>query len=69
MTSGTIARQIPLPTEFSKQGYWSGLTFLSPGDIPDPGIELRSSALQEDSLPTELPGKSDSVDHNKLENF
>ena len=34
--------------------YWSGLPFPSPGDLPDPGIELRSPALQADSLPTEL---------------
>ena len=37
--------------------YWSGWPFLSPGDIPDPGIEPRSSALQVDSLPAELSGK------------
>ena len=42
--------------EFSRQGYWSGLPFLSPGDLLDPGIEPGSSALQADSLPTELPG-------------
>ena len=35
---------------FSRQEYWSGLTFPSPGDLPDPGIELASSALQVDSL-------------------
>ena len=38
--------------------YWSGLPFLSAGDLPDPGIELRSPALQADSSPTELLGKS-----------
>ena len=37
---------------------WSGLPFLSPGDLPDPGIEPRSPALQTDSLPTELQRKS-----------
>ena len=42
---------------FSRQGYWSGLPFPSPGDLPDPGIKLVSPALQADSLPTELPGK------------
>ena len=36
---------------------WSGLLFPSAGDLPNPGIELRSSALQADSLPTELSGK------------
>ena len=38
-----------------QQEYWSGLPFLSPGDLPDPGIEPRS-ALQADALPSELPG-------------
>ena len=42
---------------FSRQGYWSGLPFPSPGDLPNPGIEPRSPALQVDSLPTELQGK------------
>ena len=42
---------------FSRQGYWSELTFSSPGDLPDPGIEPRSLALQADSLPSEPPGK------------
>jgi len=40
---------------FSRQGYWSGLPFPSPGDLPEPGIELASPALQADSLLTELP--------------
>ena len=44
-------------SKFSKQEYWSGLPFPSPGDLPDPGIEPRSLALQADSLPTELQGK------------
>ena len=39
--------------EFFTQEYWSGLPFPSPGDLPDPGIELRSPALQADSLPAE----------------
>ena len=43
--------------EFSKQEYWSGLPFSSPGDLPDPGIEPRSPALQADTLLSELPGK------------
>ena len=43
--------------EFSRQGYWSGLPFASPGDHPDPEIEPGSPALQADSLPTEPPGK------------
>ena len=43
----------PLSMDFSKQEYWSRLPFPSPGDIPDPGIEPRSFALQADSLPFE----------------
>ena len=43
--------------EFSRPEYWSGWPFPSPGDLPNPGIEPRSPALQGDSLPTETPGK------------
>ena len=42
---------------FSRQGYWSGWPFPSPGDLPNPRIEPGSPALQADSLPTELQGK------------
>ena len=42
---------------FPRQEYWSWLPFPSPGDLPDPGIESRSPALQVDSLPSELPGE------------
>ena len=48
-----IARQAPLSTGFSRQEYWSGLPFPSPGDLPDPGVKLTSPvspALQADSL-------------------
>ena len=41
-------------TGFSRQEYWSGLPFPSPGDLPNPGIEPKSPALQADDLPTEL---------------
>ena len=41
----TVARQIPLSMEFSRQEYWSGLTFPTPGDLPNPGIEPTSPAL------------------------
>ena len=41
--------------EFSRQEYWSGLPFLPPGDLPNPGLESRSPALQADSLPSEPP--------------
>ena len=57
VTSWTAAHQAPLSMGFSRQEYWSELLFLSPGGLPNPGIELRSLALQADSLPTELPGK------------
>ena len=51
----TVAYQAPLSMEFSRQAYWSGLSFPSPGDLPDPGIEPRSPALQADALPSEPP--------------
>ena len=41
---------------YPRQEYWSGLPFPSPGDLPDPGIEPRSPALQADALPSEPPG-------------
>ena len=53
-TLWTVARQAPLSMGFSRQGSWNGLPCPSPGDLPDPGIEPRSPALQADSLPTEL---------------
>ena len=43
--------------EFSRPEYWSGLPFPAPGDLPNPGIEPGSPALQADSLPAEPPGK------------
>ena len=57
VTLRTVALQAPLPMEFSRQEYWSGLIFPSPVDIPTSGIEPRSPALQADSLPCEPPGK------------
>ena len=50
----TVARKTPLSMGFSRQEYWSGLPFPSPGDLPNPGIEPRSPALQADALSTEL---------------
>ena len=47
---------IQLHGEFPRSEYWSGEPFPSPGDLPKPGIESRSPALQVDSLPAELPG-------------
>ena len=54
VTPGTTACQAPLSMGFSRQEYWSGLPFLSPGDLPNPGIKPGSPALQVDSSPTEL---------------
>ena len=57
VTLWTAAHQAPLSMRFSRQGYWSGLPFPSPGHLPNPGIEPRSPALQADSLLTELEAK------------
>ena len=51
----TVAHQAPLSMGFSRQEYWSGLPFPSPGDLTNPGIKQRSPALQVDSLPSEPP--------------
>ena len=56
-TAWTIAYQAPLSMEFSRQEYWSGLPFPSPGDLPNRGIEPGSPTLQVDSLRSESPGK------------
>ena len=56
-TPWTLDHQAPLSMRFSRQEYWNGLTFPSPGDLPNPGIKPGSPALQADSLPTELQGK------------
>ena len=53
----TVAYQAPLSMGFSREEYWSGLPFPSPGDLPYPGIQPGSPALQADALPSELPGK------------
>ena len=53
----TVARWAPVSMEFSRREYWYGLPFSSPGDLPNPGSEPRSSALQAGSLPFEPPGK------------
>ena len=55
-TPWTAACQASLSMGFSRQEYWSGLPFPSPGDLPDPGIEPRCPALQAGLLSTELPG-------------
>ena len=55
-TPWTVAHEAPPSMGFSRQEYWSGLPFPSPGDLPDPGIEPGSSTLQADALPSEPPG-------------
>ena len=55
----TVAYQALPCMKFSMQEYWSGLPFPSPGDLPDPGIELGSPTFQADALPSEPPGKSE----------
>ena len=56
-TPWTVAYQAPPSMEFSRQEYWSGVPFPSPGDVPHPGIEPGSPALQADALTSEPPGK------------
>ena len=57
VTPWTVARQAPLSMGFPRPEYWSGLPFPSPGNLPNPGIEPRSPALQAYSLSSEQPGK------------
>ena len=60
-TPWTVACQAPLSMEFSRQEYWNRLTFLTPGDLPNPGVEPESPvspALQADSLPLRQNGIS-----------
>ena len=60
LTSWTVAHQAPLSMGFSRQEYWDGLPFPSPGDLPNPKIKPaspRSLALQANSLQTKPPGK------------
>ena len=81
VTPQTVAHHVPLSMGFSRQEYWSGLPFPSPGYLPSPGIEPGSRALQADTLPSEPPREFqkniyfcfidyakafDCVDYNKL---
>ena len=56
-TPWTVAHQTPASMGFSRQEYWSGLPFSSPGNLPNQGIEPRSPTLQADALTSEPPGK------------
>ena len=63
----TIARQAPLSMGFSRQEYWSGLPFSSPGDLPNPATEPDSPSLQADSLPFEPPIQEPAVTIFKID--
>ena len=60
----TVAHQAPQSVGFSRQEYWNGLPFPSSGDLPNPGIESRSAALQSDSSPSEPPGMAHKIQEN-----
>ena len=67
----TVAYQAPLSMGFSRQASWSGLPFPSPEDLPDPGMEPGSPALQADVLLSEPPGKpgtGNPLQYSRLEN-
>ena len=66
-TPWTVAYQAPPSMGFSRQEYWSGVPFPSPGDLPDPGIEPGSPIFQADALTSEPPGKPEP--HLKLADF
>ena len=57
-TPWTVACQAPRSMKFSRQEYWSGLPFLSPGDLPNPGIEPGSPTWKADALSSEPPGNT-----------
>ena len=57
VTPWTVASQAPLSMELSRQEYWSGLPFPSPGDLPNPGIEPASPVCAGGFFTTESPGK------------
>ena len=58
VTPWTVAHQAPPSMEFSRQEYWSGLPFPSPGGLPDPGIEPGYPTLQADALLSEPLAKA-----------
>ena len=68
-TPWTVALQAPLFMGFSRQEYWSGLPFPFPGNLPDPGIEPRSLALQADALTSEPPGKPNKAEVDVFQEF
>ena len=66
VTPWTVAHQAPPSMEFSRQEYWSGLPFPSPGELPNPGIEPRSPTLRVDALLSEPPGNVRTSINNAL---
>ena len=66
-TPWTVADQASPSMGFSRQEYWSGLPFPSPGDLPDPGIEPGSPTLEADALTSEPPGKPYKQHNNNKE--
>ena len=69
VTPWTVAHQAPLSMGFSRQEYWSGLPFPSPGNLPDPRIEPRSPTLQTGTLTSEPTGKpyAESLENKELQ--
>ena len=63
----TVAHQAPPSMGFSKQEYWSGLPFPSPGDLPNPGIKPRSPTLHADALTSAPPGKEDAAKSREVQ--
>ena len=66
-TPWPVAYQVPPSMGFSRQEYWNGLPFPSPGDLPDPGIEPRSPTFQAEALTSEPPGKPTSSHSDRRE--
>ena len=66
-TPWTVAHQALPSVGFSRQEYWRGLPFPSPGELPDPGIQPGSPALQAGALPSEPPGKQRFIIANKTD--
>ena len=66
-TPWAVAYQAPQSMEFSRQEYWSGLPFPSPGDLPNPGIEPGSPALKAEALPSESPGKHPKIEESDID--
>ena len=64
VTPWTVACQALLSMGFSRQEFWSGLPFSSPGDLFNPGIKPRSPAQQMDSLPSQPPRKPGLLPYN-----